>query len=86
MLDSSAQRHKAALSHGKGLQDHRLFSQYADKVSAEYHSWRKAYNPLAAVKEGVSGSADDLTKVGTVSQEEKEKEVSSILCSLLVVL
>ena len=84
MLDNSAQRQKAALGHGKGLVDRRLPSQYAGKVSEDYHSRRKAYNPLAAVRnqEGVSRSTEDLT---TVSREEKEKEVSATLCSLLIV-
>ena len=48
ILDSAAQRQKAHLSHGKGLQNRRLPSQFAGKVGDDYQDQRKGFDPLMA--------------------------------------
>ena len=74
MLDSSAQRQKAALGHAKGLQERRLPSQYADKVSDDYRVRRRSYNPLLSTSTTASNKSKSVGDLGKVSLTEEEKE------------
>ena len=89
ILDSAAQRQKAHLSHGKGLQNRRLPSQFAGKVSDDYHDKRKDFDPLMASNLTVipedGGRADGQTHDGLrlddstspLNDEEREQHVRS---------
>ena len=87
MLDSTAQRQKAYLGHGKGLQNRRLPAHIATIVGDDYYDKRKSYDPTSLLKtptsevEGRSRSRthdDYLSEEPPISPEEKEKQVRSL--------
>ena len=88
MLDSTPQRQKAYLGHGKGLQNRRLPGHIANLVGDDYYDRRKSYDPTSLLKtptfdeEGRSRSRthDDfvLSEEPPISPEEKEKQVQSL--------
>lgn len=87
ILDSAAQRQKAHLSHGKGLQNRRLPSQFASKVGDDYHDTRKDFDPLMASNLTVipedGGRAHDGSgldaSISPLNDEEREQHVSMVL-------
>ncbi len=91
LLDSAAQRQKAYLSHGKGLQSRRLPSHLASKVGDDYYEKRKSYDPklLLDSTHHPTGERDrSKTAIGdvlpspnkiTLTEEDREKEVRPTL-------
>ena len=87
ILDSAAQRQKAHLSHGKGLQQRRLPSQFAGKVGDDYHDIRKDFDPLMASNLTVIPEDNGKTHGGLgmddstapLNDEEREQHVRSCL-------
>lgn len=93
MLDSTAQRQKAYLGYGKGLQNRRLPSHISSKVGDDYYQKRKSYDPKILldskpVETGTRArSGTELTNTvpeyqadkENMSMEDKQKEVYCII-------
>ena len=92
MLDTAAQRQKAYLGHGKGLQQRRLPGHLAHKVGDDYYEKRKSYDPkvlLGASSQDFMSRNRSITSAAVIethppqSEEEREKQVKRS-CDLLL--
>jgi hypothetical protein len=82
ILDTSAQKQKAYLGHGKGLKDRRLPANIASMVGDDYYDKRKSYDPSFLLEttpqesRARSRTHDVLEDTPPVlSEEEKQKQV-----------
>ena len=78
MLDSAAQRQKAYLGHGKGLQSRRLPSHIVSKVGDDYYQKRKSYDPKVLVSPSpkpVDARDRSQSAYDQPSTQDREKEV-----------
>ena len=85
LLDTTAQKHKAYLSQGKGLQSRRLPSNLADKVPEDYSARRRAQTyasptpssgPLRAVHPGSPAIVEETDSGSAMTEEERKQKVS----------
>ena len=97
ILDTTAQRQKAYLGYGKGLQSRRLPSHLASKVGDDYYEKRKSYDPKILLDSATNPvdqrerkrTRSDITVEPsplvnqTKSPEEREREVRILLSILL---
>ena len=74
LLDTTAQKHKAFLSQGKGLQTRRLPSNLVEKVPEDYSARRRAQTYGATQTAGLTRSARSVPSLSPSVEETDSSE------------